>query len=252
MPHARSFHKQGLVLPGPLQVFDEVTSTNTLAAEAGHQGAQPFSCFLAEVQTAGRGRDGRRWQTFPYTSLAFSVVIEAAHNCLPLVVSLSVAEALHDLTGLTVDIKWPNDLQIKGQKLGGILTERIHRPGGSFFVVGIGVNLNIPLNPPSEGMEFTTLEAVLGQPVSREKALEHILWHLKHDVDQTRVRGFAPLAGRYRTLCNSLGRQVTWRSETESVTGMAVSLDGYGALVLDTPQGVRVCRAGDIIQDKAE
>lgn len=252
MTEAKSFNKQGLDLPGPLHVFDEVTSTNNLAAEAGKNGAAPFSCFLAETQTAGRGRDGRAWRTFPYTSLAFSIVVYEADECLPLVASLSVAEALHELTGLPLDIKWPNDLQLKGEKLGGILTERYHGPHGSFFVVGIGVNINKPLDVPSGDFTFSSLEKQLGEIVSREKALEHILWHLKHDVTATRVRGFSPLAGRYRTLCNSIGRQVTWRGPSETVTGLAVSLDGQGALVLDTGAGIRVCRAGEIIQEKSE
>lgn len=250
MPQAKSFQKQGLDLPGPLYVFDEVTSTNTLAAEAGKKGAEPFTCFVAEVQTAGRGRDGRAWRTFPYTSLAMSVIVPEADDCLPLVVSLSVAEALQELTGLPLEIKWPNDLQLKGEKIGGVLTERYHSPKGTFFVVGIGVNINMPLEVPPVGLSFSTLEMHLGKPVSREKALEHILWHLKRDTAQSLVKGFSTLAGRYRHLCNSLGKQVTWRGPKEEVTGMATSLDGQGALVLDTGDGIRVCRAGDIIQEK--
>lgn len=250
MAQAQSFKKQGLDLPGPLHVFNEVTSTNNLAAEAGRSGAEAFTCFLAEVQTAGRGRDGRAWRTFPYTSLAFSVVVHEADECLPLVASLSVAEALQEVTGLPLEIKWPNDLQLKGEKIGGILTERYHTAQGAFYVVGIGININAPLEQPPEGVVFSTLEAHLGRKVSREKILEHVLWHLKRDTAQSLVKGFATLADRYRTLCNSIGKQVTWRGPKESVTGLAVSLDGQGALVLDTGNGIRVCRAGDIIQDK--
>ena len=250
MTAARTFKKQGLDLPGPLHVFDEVTSTNNLAAEAGRNGADPYTCFFAEVQTAGRGRDGRAWRTFPYTSLAFSVVIYEANDVLPLVASLSVAEAMQEVTGLPLEIKWPNDLQLKGEKIGGVLTERYNAPKGAFYVVGIGVNINMPLEVPPVGLSFSTIEMHLGKPVSREKALEHILWHLKRDVTQTLVKGFGTMADRYRTLCNSLGKQVTWRGPQTSITGMAVSLDGQGALVLDTAEGVRVCRAGDIIQEK--
>jgi BirA family biotin operon repressor/biotin-[acetyl-CoA-carboxylase] ligase len=122
-------------------VYDEVASTNTLAAEFADSDGL---VIVARNQTAGRGRFGRVWQSRPGASLLMSVVLHAPAelrrpSVLTAWAAVAVGEAVYSLTGAQARIKWPNDLLIRGQKVCGILIEQ-----AKAVVVGIGLNLNQP------------------------------------------------------------------------------------------------------------
>ena len=247
-PRALNPHALG-PLPGPLTYLPETDSTNTQARLGALAGAPWGSVWVAEAQTAGRGRDGRQWQTFPYDSLAFSILLPALPPTLPLVASLSVVRAVKAVTGRGLQIKWPNDLRRQGLKVGGILTEGFRQPQPG-LVVGIGLNINPPATTP-EGLEFhyTTLGTGLPQPLPREEVLAAIINQLWADSQVLVQQGFGAFYDDYVAACDSLGQTVTWRTATHQVSGLAAGLDASGALSLRQPDGtVVLCRAGDIIQ----
>lgn len=127
-----------------LRIFHSVASTNDVARALAEAGAPTGTVVIADEQTRGRGRRGRSWRAQPGRSLLLSVVLRPGPGAavLPLRVGLAAARAVEALAGITVAIKWPNDLVAGGRKLGGILCEAAVEGGRSAFVAaGIGINV---------------------------------------------------------------------------------------------------------------
>lgn len=139
----------GLDLCRRIDVYETLDSTSTRLTERLRKdgdSAYAAEVCLAESQTAGRGRRGRRWISPAsgnvYLSLSWRIHGEGHDSAgITLAVGLGLAEVLGELAGVRVGLKWPNDLYIGKRKLGGILVERVSRMPGSYWVVGIGVNL---------------------------------------------------------------------------------------------------------------
>ena len=168
---------------GKVYRYAEVTpSTQRMLAEDSAEGA----VAVAEEQTEGRGRLGRRWEAAAGSSILVSVLLVPSVEPprlpeLSLVAGGAVAQAIAELTGIEPAIKFPNDLLIGMRKVAGILAESSE----GRVVLGIGVNVNqtaqeLPadtLTPP------TSLRVVLGEPVERARLLAAILLHLERDYD---------------------------------------------------------------------
>ena len=186
-------HKALHGLPlGDLRFFARIDSTNNEAVYWAEQGAPDLSLVVADEQTAGRGREGRRWFTPPGSALAFSLVIktfEAAGNLetsqilsrLTGLGALAVSEALRRDYGLLAEIKWPNDVLLERRKVAGVLAEA-HWIGEqlSAVILGVGVNVSPDSVPPAGEVVFPAdcVETVLGRPVERLELLRAILVHL--------------------------------------------------------------------------
>ncbi|MBP0966928.1 MAG: biotin--[acetyl-CoA-carboxylase] ligase [Oscillospiraceae bacterium] len=134
-----------------LHVFDTVTSTNDLLREAAEQGAPEFTVFAARRQTAGKGRQGRRFYSPPQSGLYLSMLLrpqmQAAETlALTPMAAVAAAEAVEQCTGQRVQIKWVNDLLLHGRKICGILAESKVSAGTvpDYVIVGIGINLTEP------------------------------------------------------------------------------------------------------------
>jgi BirA family biotin operon repressor/biotin-[acetyl-CoA-carboxylase] ligase len=162
-------------------VFEKLASTNTTAAELAAGPENNGLAVIAREQTRGRGQYGRVWHGQPGGSLLLSVVLTPPVDlCRPAVLTalaaVSVAEAVHTLTGLQARIKWPNDLLLDGKKVCGILIEK---PAAA-TIVGIGLNLNqgaddfLAANLP----EATSLSLSSGASISIRSAAEHVLLNL--------------------------------------------------------------------------
>lgn len=166
--------------------YTQVTSTMDIAAELAATGAPAGTVVLAEEQTAGRGREGRRWLAPPGTSLLFTVVARPPLSVvrderLSVAVAEKVRTAITATCCLVPTIKEPNDLLVSGRKLAGILLQsRVRGEIVEYLLIGIGVNVNIPrdaLPLPTA----TSLLVELGYPVDREQLLTAILDTLGED-----------------------------------------------------------------------
>lgn len=169
---------------GPLRYYESIGSTNDLAKDWIDKGAAHLSLVVADEQTAGRGRNGRRWFTPPGISLAFSLVLHMDHFgafALPRLSglgALSVCTTLRDIYGLDARIKWPNDILLRGNKLAGVLVETVWSGDElRFAVLGIGINVAHGSMPASDdlGMPATNVERELGKPVERWSMLREVL-----------------------------------------------------------------------------
>ncbi len=166
--------------------YDRVTSTMDIAAELAANGAPAGTVVIADEQTQGKGREGRRWLAPPGTSLLFTVIARPPFAVvqdpyLSVRVAEHVRAAIARTCGLLPAIKEPNDLLIDGRKLGGILLQsRIRGETVDYLLIGIGINVNIPpeqLPLPTA----TSLLVALGHPVDRETLLAAILDQLGTD-----------------------------------------------------------------------
>lgn len=182
---------------GPLRYFEQVGSTNDEAAHWAGTGAPDLALVVANEQTAGRGRHGRKWYTPPGAALAISLVlkdlpdvpqVESTESSFPGTIArltalgaLAVAGALHQEYGLAAQIKWPNDVLLDRRKVAGVLAETHwlgERPSAA--ILGIGVNVTPKALPPQAALLFpaTCVQAALGYPPERPHLLRAVLDHL--------------------------------------------------------------------------
>jgi BirA family biotin operon repressor/biotin-[acetyl-CoA-carboxylase] ligase len=153
--------------------FFKTDSTNRVALELGHAGEPEGAVVLAEEQTAGRGRAGRVWHSDRGTGIYVTLLLRpklapVQAPLLTMMAGLSAHSAMQALTGLTVDLKWPNDLIIRGKKVGGILAEMHAEPSQvRFVIVGIGLNVNQDKFPGELASIATSLRAETGKPQTR-------------------------------------------------------------------------------------
>lgn len=225
-------------------VFAETDSTNDLAMRRGRQGAGGGLAIFAEHQTAGRGRFGRRWASASHRGLWFSLLLRPA---LPLQfwprlttwAAVALADAIEEALGLPAAIKWPNDLQIAGKKVAGILAESgTDAAGQPFAVLGIGVNINQEAGdfPPELTAKAGSLRLATGRLIDRPAFAACLLRAL-----DTR---YAQLESSFDTIIAAasrrsllLGRWIQVQSGTATLEGRAETLDADGHLLLRTTDG---------------
>lgn len=232
---------------------NEVTSTNDLIAEWGKEGAEPFTTLWADSQSKGRGRLGRKWQTYPGVGLAFSVLVPGGGALLPIAVSVALHRALAQFLPAeqqeSLTIKWPNDIQLRGKKLAGILIESHAGGDGSrFYVVGVGLNVRQPAGGFADAPQAVALEAATPTPPERAFVLGAILQALQKTLDLTRENtDHAPIVNHYKANCGTFGQHVVWRDSGEEIEGIARDMTPEGHLILETENGVKACHVGEVI-----
>ena len=239
---------------GEIRYFDSIGSTNDEAAAWAAAGAPDLSLVFADEQTAGRGRLNRRWYTPPGAGLALSLVLrrpkEPDDGAIPfhtVLGALAVCDALESVCGLRAEIKWPNDVLVRGRKLSGVLSEA-HWQGDRpiAIILGIGVNVK-PASIPPEGLAFpgTCLQIEAGEPVDRWIVLRAILEGVLHRRPALGSQAFfedweARLAYRGEWVIVSQG-------EREESTGQILGLSRKGTLRLRNRVGEIVeVLAGDV------
>src|SRR5260370_10810965 len=170
--------------------FFKTDSTNRVALELGHDGEAEGAVVLAEEQTAGRGRAGRKWHSERAAGIYVTLLLRprlapVQAPLLTMMAGLSVHSAVQAVTGLAVDLKWPNDLLIRGKKVGGILTEMHAEPNQvRFVIVGIGLNVNQEKFPAELATTATSLRVASGHTQSRLELLVRLLREFERDYNE--------------------------------------------------------------------
>jgi len=237
-----------------LVYLPETGSTMDDARRLAEQGAPDGTLVVADYQAAGRGRLDRHWQAPPAASLLLSFIFRpaiASHQVhqLTMLCGLAVAESVEAETGLPVGLKWPNDLEIGGAKVGGILTE-VELSGVRVSYAVVGVGLNVDLDPHQLGgpllTRATSLSAELGRPVARLP----LLWAVLHAVETRYLAlgtGSPGLHAEWAGRLVTLGRTVTVSTGDSIWEGTAKGVDADGALlVLRTDGHLERIIAGDV------
>lgn len=240
-------------LRGPRIVETEVGSTNDVVAARAQQGAPEGLVVVAETQTQGRGRHGRRWHSPAGSGLYVSVLFRppvAAARLLSLAGGVAICEAVRESTGLAAEIKWPNDLLAPGgkRKLAGILVEGSAEGDRIEHVVfGYGINVRPGAYPPDLRNQASSLEEELGRAVDPAVVLEHTLAALDRRYDDLLAGRSDAILARWVELCpRARGAKVEWTTGASTRTGTTDGLDAAGALLVLTPQGRERIVSGDV------
>lgn len=251
------------------ELHAEIGSTNERAHEVAHArdlAADPMAAhglaIIAHAQTHGRGRQGRTWASPPSGNLYMSVVLrpaplgllgkDASHaGLITLAGGMAAAEAIADLTGVTVGLKWPNDLMVGGRKLGGLLVEARFMGNELLYIVfGIGINLGArEADFPEDVRAIATSVAMLtGHTIEPEAAAAAVLDAMDAEMRALASRaGRAGLVRRFRGICSTIGQRVAADRWGVRIKGVAVEVDTSGGLVIELKDGERITLAsGDV------
>ncbi len=225
---------------------DALASLQNLTAQAVPHGM----VFLAEQQTAGRGRRGRTWHSPAEGNIYFSVIAVPRAETMrvgpwlswvPLCAALATADSLTAVTGRAVDVKWPNDLLIGTKKLGGILCEQTTLPDRTLaIVIGIGLNVNADVGRFPSDLQTTaiSLAAELGRPLDPVSLLAELFLYLEQRLERLFQEGPAGMVGEFTRRCSTIGKVVRVNLEAQGVVeGLAESIGPDGCLCLRISSG---------------
>lgn len=236
-----------------LRVIDECASTNTELVEHTPADDGRIHVLVAERQTAGRGRRGRTWQAWPGASLTFSALWRFEPGSpvpagLSLVAGLAVARALEKLGVAGVQLKWPNDVLVHGEKLAGILVELLPGRGRTpAAVIGIGLNLCLPPDTHIPGQSgVTDLASHCSTPPAAETLLGLLLAELHDLFELYASAGFTALRGAWQQRNAFADLPVRISGEGTELTGICAGVDEDGALLLRGPHGLSRILSGEV------
>jgi BirA family transcriptional regulator, biotin operon repressor / biotin---[acetyl-CoA-carboxylase] ligase len=226
-----------------LDLHFETDSTNTRLLEAPPLSFATADVCLAETQSMGRGRRGRRWLAPFGTSLAMSVSWNFREQpkelgALTLAAGVAIVAALERCGAANIGLKWPNDLLFNGRKLGGILTELRAEVGGPAFVV-IGIGLNVALDAgarrsiEASRIRVADIAEACAHTPSRQAIAVAVLSEVVDMLQQFEAKGFAAYVDRWSRLDMLAGKPARVQVASEFLDGIARGIDGTGALRLE-------------------
>jgi BirA family transcriptional regulator, biotin operon repressor / biotin---[acetyl-CoA-carboxylase] ligase len=249
---------RGTIFDSNIRHYFKIGSTNTAAMAAAAEGASQGSIFLAEEQTAGRGRGSNSWISERSTGIYCSVILRPPLPpsdvlVISLAAGLAVQAAIQQVDpSVAPDLKWPNDLLIDGKKVCGILTEmNSEATQVRYIVVGIGINVNQASFPPELGA--TSLRMVTGSEWSRVEVAAALLKSLDReyrsllenpDAMQSILRRFVEGSSW------AYGKKVRIEETFSAMEGTTEGLDARGFLQLKTAHGVQTVLSGTVRERK--
>ena len=232
--------------------YDSIDSTNDKAYELAEGGEPEGTLVIAEAQTKGKGRIGRKWLSPRAGGVYVSLILRPDTEtdevpAVTLIAALSIIRAIKKTCGLEAKMKWPNDIFISGKKVCGILAEMKAQPDRvDFLVLGIGINVNTSGKKlPPEG---TSLKSEAGSSVSRSELLRNVLLEIEKDYTKFRKEGFAALRDECKKFSMVIGENVKIDEHNRQVKGLAVDIDEKGALAIKLKDGsIKRVFSGDVI-----
>ena len=230
--------------PRHIDVFHSLESTNTFAREQAAKRDYAGSVVFAERQTAGRGRRGKEWLSPFGASIYMSVLWDFEQGAqalqgLSLAVGVAVRRALLELGLADVSLKWPNDIYVKGKKLGGILLEMVGDPEGHCSVViGIGINVSMPIAIGQNiDQPWTDLDSELLSAVSRNKLAARLIDEIFTLLADFETVGFSAYRDEWESADAFSGLQCAIITPRETVLGVLSGVDNNGAVRLRLADG---------------
>ena len=224
--------------------YPETDSTNLRIRELGDAGAPHGTLAVADMQTSGRGRRGRTWESPPGSSIYMSIllrpdIIPGAAPMLTLVMACSVAEGISDCENVDVRIKWPNDVIAGGKKLVGILTEMSTQIDYiNHVTIGVGINVNMTEFPENIRNTATSLRLETGHKVRRAPLIAAIMKRFEENYAVfLKTQDMSGLMEKYSGMLINLDRDVLVLGAEDSYKAHALGIDRQGELIVRREDG---------------
>ncbi len=236
-----------------LITFEETNSTNDHAKKNLHL-FEDKTVVSAEKQIKGRGRLNREWISQERNNIYVSIILKPKQSknvpsfkILPQYTSVIICEVLKKY-GIKANIKWPNDILVKGKKIAGILIESsIQGEQIKGYVIGIGINLNLDrqviakINQPATSLNLET-----GKTIDKNAFLNELIQAFFNGYESFIEKGFSIIKPEYLSRCSFLGEQITVKNLTDKQTGIAKRINDEGFLILEQNGKESVILSGDI------
>lgn len=238
-----------------IDYYTTCESTQIIAADKAREGAPHGTVVIAEEQTDGRGRLDRSWNSTANKGIWMSVIIRPAISPqfaaqFTLVSAVAITQAIQEVTNLTPEIKWPNDILINGKKVTGILTELqadmdiVHS-----IIIGIGVNVNQELSAFEESIQktATSLKIENGEEIDRSLLVAKILYYLEKYGELYVENGFKPIKILWESHNCTIGKRIRATTLRETLEGVALGITNDGVLEIKLDSGeIRGVYSADI------
>jgi BirA family biotin operon repressor/biotin-[acetyl-CoA-carboxylase] ligase len=236
--------------------FFKIDSTNRVALQLGHADEAHGTVVVAEEQTAGRGRAGRVWHSERASGIYLTVLLRPQISptdapLLTLLAGLAARDAIAEQTGMTPDLRWPNDLLLNGKKLGGILTEMHAEPERvRFVIIGIGLNVNHSRMPDKLQEIATALRIETGRSHSRLELAVKLLGRLENYYNEFLKDGPQTILDRFAAVSSfACGKRVRIANARETFTGTTAGLAPNGLLRVKREDGqIETVISGDVTE----
>ena len=236
-----------------LYFYDVVGSTNAEIKRLAEEGAPHGTVAVADMQTAGRGRRGRSWDSPANTNIYFSILLRPGFapgraSMLTLVIAHAVAKCFRETLGLSdIGIKWPNDIVMDGKKICGILTEMsVEQDYIQYVVIGVGINVRSQIFPAEIADRAIALDEVIAKHaqsaarVNRSVLLADILRYFEEDYENfLQTCSMKPLQDSYDKLLVNKDREVCVQDPAGEYKGTARGITETGELIVEMPDGSR-------------
>lgn len=259
--HALDVAFKGTLFAEKLHYFPTIDSTNLYAMQQASEGAAHGSVYVADEQTAGRGRGAHAWHSEQHAGLYVSILLRpqmapADALWLSLAAGLAVQRAVKETTALNSDIRWPNDLLLGTRKFCGILTEmNAEATRVRYAVIGVGINVNHAQFPNELRAVATSLRIESDRIWPRQDLLTNLLYALEGEI----VALLTPdgIADASRSILERITAQSSWINgkqvyvdEAGGYTGVTAGLDARGFLRVRTLEGMRTVLSGGVRERK--
>jgi len=230
--------------------FARLGSTNDEARRAALDGDPGRLWVVAGEQTRGRGRHGRRWRSPPGNLYASALVVDPCEAAIApqigFVAGVALVDALEDLGGAGIALKWPNDALWRGAKLAGLLVEGATTPARKLACV-VGVGVNCASAPQGLAYPATDLRAALGAAIAPETVFRRLAVRFDEAIGLwSRGAGFAEIRARWLAAAAGLGGPVRVAGARGAIEGRLEGLDADGRLLVRTAEGLETIEAADV------
>lgn len=230
-----------------ISYFDTIDSTNNEAKRNAHKLSNTPLLYVADNQSAGRGRLGRTFYSPKNTGLYMSLMLKAKEDtqdlvCMTTATAVCVTNALKELCNIEPMIKWVNDIYLENKKVCGILCEAVSDPKTckiSGIIIGIGINIDTKDFP----VELQNIATSLGQAVDRARLCALIADNIIDMYKNISTRSFIT---QYKKRCLVLGKEITYTENGEAKQAKAIDIDQNGGLVIETENGTKTLSTGEI------
>ncbi|MCL6471294.1 MAG: biotin--[acetyl-CoA-carboxylase] ligase [Firmicutes bacterium] len=234
-----------------------VDSTNNVAKVLAEDGEKEGTVVVAEKQSRGKGRLNRSWSS-PMGGIWLSVILRpnilpAEASRFPILAAVTTAKTIETL-GIKPEIKWPNDILIKGKKVSGILLELTAQADKiDYLIIGFGINANFSLSriPQDSRKHATTLSEALGRKINRREFVASLLFELEQGYNRLLDGDWKGIQKDWISRCTMLHKNISLSMLYGAVEGEFVGIDDYGSIRIKLPKGgIKSFAAGDVTVKK--